>query len=126
MDVLVKPLEQLPTRIVHTGTDAFVHFLLEKLSERRFNLLRGSAFLVDGKDPLLEIDPRLDTSEHIVRGTEHAVEQVELLAQKFEHPAVRFVAFVEKVDHDDIVLLSVAMTAADALFYPLGVPAGHS
>ena len=49
-------------------------------------------------------------------------EKIELLGQKFVNTPVGFVAFVQKVDDDDIVLLSVAVAATDALFDSLRIP----
>ena len=42
--------------------------------------------------------------------------------EQFEHAAVGLVALVEEVDDDDVVLLPVAVAAADALLDPLRVP----
>ena len=87
---------------------------------RRFP--RRAAFLVDGEDALLEIHAGFDGAEHFVGCTEDAVEEAEFLAQQFENTAVGLVAFVQEVDDDDIVLLPVAMAAADALLDALRVP----
>ena len=61
-------------------------------------------------------------AEHFVGGAEDAVEEAELLAQQLEHAAVGLVALVQEVDDDHVVLLAVAVAAADALLDALRVP----
>jgi hypothetical protein len=49
-------------------------------------------------------------------------EEAELFGEQLQHAAVGGVALVEEVDHHHVVLLAVAMTAADALLDALRVP----
>ena len=61
-------------------------------------------------------------AEHLVGGAEDAVEEAELLAQQLEYAPIGLVALVQEVDDDDVVLLPVAVAAADALLDALRVP----
>ena len=86
------------------------------------DLLRGSAFLIDCQDALLKINAGFDAAKHIVRRTKHAIEEAEFLAEQFEDASIGLVTLVKEVNHDDVVLLPVAMTTADPLLDPLRVP----
>ena len=66
-------------------------FLLE-LVELEFDLLRRAAFLVDGRDALLEIHAGLDRPQHLVAGAENAAEQPELFVEQSIDPLVGRVA----------------------------------
>ena len=66
--------------------------------------------------------PRFDGAEHLVAGAEHALEELELLGEQLEDALVGLVLPVEEVDDDDVVLLAVAVAAADALLDALRVP----
>jgi hypothetical protein len=113
MNVLVEALEQLPPSVVHSGADALIHFFLE-LQEGSFDLFRRSALLIDREDALLEIDARLDAAEHIVGCAKHAVEQAEFLAEQLKNAPISFIALVQKIDDDNIMLLPVAMASSNA------------
>ena len=93
-----------------------------RAAEGGVDLLGRAALLVDGEDALLEIHAGLDGAQHLVGGTEDAAEEAELLAQQFEHAAVGLVALVQEVDDHHVVLLPVAVAAADALLDALRVP----
>ncbi len=93
-----------------------------KLLEGGVDLVGRAALLVDGENAPLEIDTGLDAAQHFVGGTEDAVEEVELLGEQLVDAAVGLVALVEEVDDDDVVLLPVAVAAADALLDALRVP----
>ena len=122
VDVLVEVLEELPARIVHSRADAARPSPPGASGTRRRSLpvcgipgrWRGFA----------SRNPRPDSmrAEHFVGSAEDAVEQAELLGQQLKHAAVGLVALVQEVDDDDVVLLPVAMAAADALLDPLRVP----
>ena len=56
-----------------------------------------------------------------VNSIKRAVEEAELLGQELVDPLVSGVAFVEEVDHDHVVLLPVAVAAANALLEQVGV-----
>ena len=90
--------------------------------EGRLDLLGLPALLVDRRDALLEVDAGLDGPEHFVAGPEHAVEQLELLGEELEDALIGRVLLVQEVDDHHVVLLAVAMAAADALLDPLRVP----
>ena len=98
-----------------------VHLRLQR-AERGVDLLGRAALLVDGEDALLEVHAGLDGAQHLVRGAEDAVEEAELLAEQLEHAPVGLVALVQEVDDDHVVLLAVAVAAADALLDALRVP----
>ena len=78
--------------------------------------------LVDGGDALLEVHAGLDGAQHFVAGAEDALEELELLGQQLEDALVGGVLAVEEVDHHHVVLLAVAVAAADALLDALRVP----
>ncbi len=119
--VLVEVLEQRPSGVFQPGADLFVHLRLQGL-EGGVDLLRGPALLVDREDALFEVHAGFDRAQHLVGGAEHAAEQVELLLQQLQNAAVGLVALIEEVDDHHVVLLAVAMAAADALFDALRVP----
>ncbi len=121
VDFGVEILQELPARAGHGLVDLGAQFELQ-LIERRLDLLGRAAALVDGGDAFLEIDARLDGPQHFVAGPEDALEERELLGQQPEHALVGLVVPVEKIDHYHIVLLPVAMAAADALLDALRVP----
>ena len=73
-------------------------------------------------DPPLEVDARFECPQHVVGCAEDAVEELQFGIEKLEDAFVGLVGAVDEVDHDDIVLLAVAVTAADALFDALRVP----
>ena len=122
-DLLVEVVEQLLASIALALRDLRLHLQLE-LVELELNLLRAAALLVDGGDALLELHPRLDHAEHLVAGAKDAVEEAELLVEELVDAQVGGVLLVEEVDHHHVVLLTVAVTAPDALLDALRVP-GH-
>ena len=119
--ILVEVLEERTARVVDPRLDLLVHFGLQP-AEGGVDLFGRPALLVDVQDALFEIDTRLDTAEHVVRGPEDTIEEAELFGQKLQNAAVRLIAFVQEVDHDYVVLLAVAVAAADALLDALWVP----
>lgn len=121
VNVLIKVLEQRAAGVFEPGADLLVELGPQRL-KGGVDLVGRAALLADGEDALFEIDARLDGAQHLVAGAEHAVEELELFRKQFEHAAVGGVALVEKVDDHHVVLLAVAMAAADALFDALGVP----
>jgi hypothetical protein len=60
--------------------------------------------------------------QHLVAGAQHRPEQIQLLAQDLEGQPLRLVVPRQEVDHRDVAVLPVAMTAPDALLDPLRVP----
>ena len=60
--------------------------------------------------------------QDLVRRVEHRAEELELLAQDLEREAPASVVLREEVDDGHVVLLAVAMAAADALLDALRVP----
>jgi hypothetical protein len=85
-------------------------------------LLWSAAPLVDADDAFFEIDAGLDGSQNFVAGTEDAAEELELHVQQLIDALVCGVAPVEKVHHDHIELLSIAMAPANALLNALWIP----
>src|SRR5665213_234370 len=81
----VEVLQQLLAGVAHRLRDFGVEVEPE-LRELRFDGLRRTALLVNGHDPTFEIDPGLDSAQHLVAGTEHSRKQPELLGKKLEHP----------------------------------------
>ena len=121
VDFGVKILQELPAGAGHGLVDLRAQFQLQ-LVERRLDLLGRAAALVNGGDPLLEIDARLDGPQHFVAGPEDALEERELLGQQLEDALVGLVLPVEEIDDDHVVLLPVTVAAADALLDALRVP----
>ena len=66
--------------------------------------------------------PGFDGPQHLVARPEYALEQLELLGEQLEHALVGLVLLIQEVDNHHIVLLSVAVAAADALLDALGIP----
>ena len=78
-----------------------------------------------GQDPpdlRLEIDRSNHRSENLVTGPHRPVEEAELLLEKLVDPTFRLVVKIDHVDHQDVVLLPVAMATADPLLDPLRIP----
>src|ERR1700694_3791735 len=60
--------------------------------------------------------------QDMVGRVEHFTEQIQFLAQNFERQSMRLIVPGDEVDHGDITLLAVPMTAPDALFNALRIP----
>ena len=82
----------------------------------------GSTGLIDRCDAAFYVHTGFKGSKNFVRSPEHTIEKTELLTEKLEDSLVGLVAAVEEVDDDNIVLLAVPVTPANALFDPLGIP----
>ncbi len=93
-----------------------------ELVEGSLDFVRLAAVLVDVGDALLEVHAGLDRAQHFVAGAEDAFEELELLGQQLEDALVGGVLAVEEVDDHHVVLLAVAMAAADALLDALRIP----
>ena len=78
--------------------------------------------MVDVGNALLEIHARPNGAQHLITRAEHAFEQLKLLGQQFIDAFVGFILSVQEIHHHYVMLLSVAMTAADALLDALRVP----
>ena len=98
----------------HGLVDLQAQFELE-LVEGGLDFLGLAAALVDGGDALLEVHAGFDGAQHLVAGAEDALEELELLGQQLEDALVGLVLAVEEVHHHHVVLLPVAVAAADAL-----------
>ncbi len=98
-----------------------VQFRLESV-ECRLDLIVGAAGLVYLGDPTLYVYAGFQRPQYLVGSPEDPVKEAELLAQQLVNPLVRLVAAVEEVDDDYVVLLAVAMAAADTLLDALRVP----
>ncbi len=60
--------------------------------------------------------------QNMVGRVQNSAEQIQFLAEDLKRKTMRFVVARYKVDHRDIPLLTVPVTAADALFDALGIP----
>ena len=78
--------------------------------------------LINLCDAPLEINAGFHRTQDFIAGTKHAFKQLEFLIQQFVHPFVGLVLTVEKVDHHHVMLLSVTVATANALFNALWVP----
>ena len=86
------------------------------------NVGRLAALLVDLGNALLKIHAGLDGAQHLVAGAENALEEPKFLRKELIDALIGFVLAIEKIDHDDIVLLAVAVATANALLDALGIP----
>ena len=93
-----------------------------QLIEGRRNLGRVTACLINSGNPSFDIDARLQCPQDLITCPEHSVEQRELLTEDLEDSLVRLVATVKEVNHHNVMLLTVAVTTANALFNPLRIP----
>ena len=118
---LVEIIQELLPRFFSFVVDLGFEVLLE-LIELEADLLRCTAFLVNGNDPLFEIDAGLDGAEHLVAGSEDAIEKAKFFVEKLIDPHVGGIASVEEVDDHDIELLAVPVAPADALLDALRIP----
>ena len=121
MDFFVEMFKELLAGIIQPGADRFVHLCLKGF-ECRIDLFGSSAFLIYGENSLFEIDPRFDCAEHFVRRTKYAAKQVKFLGQQLQYATVSFVPFVQEVNDDHVMFLTVAMAASDTLLNSLRVP----
>ena len=121
MHVSRKMLEQLLLCVCQPRLNLLIELGLQ-LGKGGVDLVGGPAALINREDAILEINARLDRAEHIVRRAKHSAEERKLLSQQFEHSLVGLIPFVQKVDHDNVVLLAVAVAAADSLLNTLRVP----
>lgn len=119
--LLVEVLQQLASGLAHRLVDLEGQLELE-LVEGRLDLRGLATALVDLGDPLLEIDPGFERSEHLVAGPEDALEELELFGQQLEDSLVGLVLAVEEVHDHHVVLLAIAMAAPDTLLDALGIP----
>src|SRR6185369_242227 len=71
---------------------------------------------------LLEIYAGTNRAEDFITRTKHALEKLKLLRKQFIDSLVSFVLSIQEVDDHYVVLLSVAMTTANALLDPLRIP----
>ena len=104
-------------RIVYLGAQ-----LALKLLKGGLDFVRGPATLVDIGNPFFEIHSRFNGSQDLVACPKDPFEELKLFGEQAKDMLVGFISFIEKIDHDDIVLLSVPVTAADALFDTLRIP----
>ena len=84
--------------------------------------MRVAAGLVDLGDAAFKVHAAANGAQHLVAGTKHTLKELKFLCQQLVHAPVGGVAVVHKVDHHHVVLLPVAVAAANALFDALGVP----
>ena len=121
MHLLVKIFQEALARLVYGLVDLRLQLRLQSV-EGGLNLHFGPALLVNPGDPLLEIHARFDTAQDLVAGPEDTVKKLEFLGEQLVDALIGGVALVEEIDHDHVVVLSVAMAPADALLNPLRVP----
>ena len=93
-----------------------------KLVESSIHFVFIAGALNDLQNAPLNIDAPLDHPKHFVAGSEHSLKQHELLAREAGYPLLGAVLEIEKVDDGHVDLLSVAVTAPDALLNALRIP----
>lgn len=117
----VEVFQQRLAFIQHRVADFSRQIELELL-EGGMNFVGVAAILVDVGNAALKIDTGFHGAEHFVAGTEHAIEELELLVEQFIDAAIRLIITVEEVNHDHVMLLPITVTAANALLYSLRIP----
>ena len=117
----VKHFQQLAAGVRHALVNGWFHGLAQR-GKGGVDLRGRAAGAVDVQNAPLDVHPGFDAAQHFVGCAKHAVEQFELDGQQLQHAGVGVVAFVEKVDDHHVVLLAVAVAAANALLHALGVP----
>src|SRR5262249_54553851 len=93
-----------------------------ELVEGRFYFIVLTAPLIDIVNAFLEIDARLDRTQDLVTGAEDSFEEMKLLRQQLIDAFIRCVLPIKEIDYDNVMLLSVTMKTADALFDSLRIP----
>ena len=78
--------------------------------------------LIDAGNSFFEIDARADGAKNLVAGAENTFKKMELLSKELVNSLISCVLFIEKIHHNHIVLLPVAVAATDALLDALGIP----
>ena len=71
---------------------------------------------------LLKIDTIADRTKNFVGSTKHAVEKLKLLIEQFINSDIGCICLIEKVDNNDIEILTVAVATSDALLDALRIP----
>jgi hypothetical protein len=120
---LIEVVKKLLTGITASLSNLRFEFLLE-LVELEFDLFGGAALLVDRNDALLKVHAGFDGTDDLITGSEHSIEELELLRKKLVHTYIRGVCLIEEVDDDYIVFLSVTVASSNALLNTLRIP-GH-
>ena len=120
---LVEIFQQCGSRFDHLVGNLRTQLLLQPI-ESLLYFLRRATLVIDLRDAFLEVHTVADAAQHLVAGTENSAEELELLIQQFIYTHIGSIAFVEEVDNYHVVLLPVAMAAANALLDALWVP-GH-
>ena len=120
LHVDVELLQHLRAHLLHALLNLLLHVGLQLL-EGTVDFSLRAALLVDLPDARLDVDG-VCLAQHLVAGTKHIVEELELRAEQVEHAHIGIVAQVDEVDHHHVVLLSVAVATANALLYALRIP----
>ena len=113
-DFLIEVVEKLLAGVAASLGNLRFEFLLE-LVELELDLFGRAALLVDGDDALFKIHTGLDGPDDFITGSEHSIEQLELLRKQLIHANIGGIGLVEEVDDYHVVLLTVAMAPSDAL-----------
>jgi hypothetical protein len=83
--LLVEIVQELFPRLFSLVVDFRFQVLL-KLIELEADLLRRAALLVNRDDPLFKIHAGLDGAEHLIAGSEDAVEEAKLFRREVDKP----------------------------------------
>ena len=119
--ILIKVFKQLLAGILHRCLDTHIHFLLN-LVEGSVDFLWGATLLIDVEHPLLEVNTRLDATQHFITRTEDTIKEMEFLRKQLEHTHISCICLVNEVENHHIILLSITMASTYALFHPLRIP----
>src|SRR3990172_1799567 len=121
MNLFIKVFQKLLTGFGHGLVDLRAQLRL-KLVEGGCYFFRCAAVLVDVINPLFKITPGFYSTKHFVTGAEDSLKERKLFCKNFINPLVCLVILIQEVDHDNVMLLPIAMATAYALLNALGVP----
>lgn len=83
----IEVLQQLLPCILHGSINLAVHFCSQAF-ELFFDLLGGTAVLIDGNDALFKLDAGFDGTQDFFTGPEHTGKELELLRQQFVYALI--------------------------------------
>ena len=121
MDFFVKVFQESLAGLLHGFIDLNFHLCLQGIKGCLYFILRAAA-LINSGNAFLKINTGFNTAQYFVACPEDPVKELEFLGKQLVDALVGGIALVEEIDHHDIVLLSVPMTASNALFDALRVP----
>ena len=123
--LFIKAGKDLVSGVFQVLVDLVLKVLLQKV-ELLLNFFIGSRGLENVQNTLFKINAALNHTENFVTSTKDPAEKLELALEKLINTRFSPVLPVKKIDHQNINLLTIPMTAANALFNTLGSMANQS